>query len=395
MKKTLLFAFILLISMVNAQDKGKGLVLPTSEEMVKQHTFRSNYIGAGNQLYKMTKSAFGDAGASSFDLRKINGATAVRNQGSCGSCWAFAAVATLESSYALNNGELVDLSEQDILGCSGAGNCSQGGWYSGVYEWMMRDYSAKISLEKDSPYNQIDNCSLANNPFDISVVNYGQIPYYDVFTGKNDVRDIKQALVTHGAVAAGLFSSNDDFMTYKGGVIRGNTGGSSDHAIAIIGWDDSKQAWLIKNSWGPYWGEEGYGWVGYDACNVGFAAWVDVAGNDDIQPKPEVKDGAIIKIIDQLGKSQEFQEIYVKIDNDEPFKFYMNKKGTTYNNYIPVANGKHRIQIVTKSVVKKKDEKAMIFGVLKGTLDISGNKAYKLKYTKLIKDNIYDLDLVD
>lgn len=399
MKKILVIFLVGAFAQFFAQENhSRGLVLPTDKELIAQKVVKSKYIGSGNSLYKMTKSVYGDANASSFDLRDLNAVTPVKDQGNCGSCWAFAAVASLESSIALNHNKLVDLSEQDVLSCSEPGDC-RGGWYGIVFERLMRDPYAKISLEKDNPYTASDaSCITANNGYDFQVINYGQLDSVtDLVNYNNSIRDLKEAVTKHGAVSIALNSNNPEFMNYQGnGVIRGYEYGKQDHAVVLIGWDDSKQAWLIKNSWGDtYWGDRGYGWLGYNSCNVGYGVWVDVAPKDEPAPKPVVEDGSIIKIVDQLGKNQSYQEIFVKIGNEKPFKFFMNKKGKRYNNYIPVKNGKHRIQIVTKTVIQKKGKKAMVFGVLKGRLNVTGNKAFKLKYSKRIKKNIYDLELVD
>lgn len=388
MKKILLLTLTLLFSIGLAQDsdKGKGFVPPTKEQVRTAKTLKSNFIGAGESLYQETNRLFGDAGARRFDLRDINAVTPVKDQGICGSCWAFTAAASLESSYAMKNNELVDISEQDILGCSGGGSCDLGGWYTYVYSWLLDDTSAFLNEEKNSPYIGIDACSTNPQPLDIKVTSYG-----DTYT----IEETKHALVTYGAVSAALFASNNDFMSYKGsGVIRGNNDAfGPDHAITIVGWDDDLQAWLIKNSWGELWGDKGYGWVGYDACLIGYTSWVDVSSKDNIQPEPVTKDKVVLNFIDQLGKTQTYQEIYVKIDNGEPFRFYMNEKNKKYHNYVPVEKGKHNIQIITKSVVEKNGKNAMIFGILKGELNVDKNKSYTIEYEKVYKDNVFNLKL--
>src|SRR5690606_1764917 len=133
MKKILLFILALNFSLAFSQDfklKGTGFEKPTKEEVVTTKKIKADFIGAGEKLYETTLRSFGNAGDKRFDLRELNAVTPIRDQGACGSCWAFSAVASLESNYALKNGEFIDLSEQSVLGCSGGGNCSQGGWYT-------------------------------------------------------------------------------------------------------------------------------------------------------------------------------------------------------------------------------------------------------------------------
>jgi cathepsin L len=101
------------------------------------------------------------------------------------------------------------------------------------------------------------------------------------YVGANSLRptidEIKQALCDHGSVAAGIFASLA-FQSYTSGVFQETPPSSPpwmNHWVTIIGWDDSKQAWRVKNSWGTAWGENGFAWVDYSSADIGFAAqWV-------------------------------------------------------------------------------------------------------------------------
>lgn len=396
MKNIVTIILALSFSIAFGQDfklKGTGLDKPTEKEVAVTKKLKSDFIGAGEKLYETTLKEYGDISMSRFDLRDIGGVTPVKDQGACGSCWAFSAVAAMESNYALKHGELIDLSEQSVLGCSGGGSCSDGGWYSTVFAWLLDDSSAFLTDENNSPYLSTDACAVEVQPLDIKVINYGILETEDWLSYKNDINDIKNSIVKYGAVSAALFSGNNDFLSYKSGVIRGNNEYGPDHAITIVGWDDDKQAWLIKNSWGEYWGEKGYGWVGYDACSIGLVSWVDVSSKDNIQPEPITKDKVVVNFIDQLGKTQNYQEIYVKVDDGEPFRFYMNEKNKKYHNYVPMSKGKHNIQIITKSVIEKNGKNAMIFGVLKGDIEVENNRSYTIEYDKVYKDNVFNLKL--
>jgi cathepsin L len=89
---------------------------------------------------------------------------------------------------------------------------------------------------------------------------------------------LKSALIEHGPLAMPMWADHC-FAVYKSGVFNGHNNKSLNHVVVLIGWDDDKQAWLIKNSWGKEWGEEGFAWIQYESNNVGlFAAW--------IQPSP-------------------------------------------------------------------------------------------------------------
>lgn len=388
LQSTILFLFIAFTSVIaqDFNDKGRGFKIPTKEEQTEVKKLKSEFIGSGDELYDTTVKSYGDIKSSHFDLREINGVSPIKDQKSCGSCWAFSAIAAIESNYALKNKNFIDLSEQSVLGCSGAGSCATGGWYTRVFAWLLDNQQSFLTEENNFPYEAKDMCQTQVTPFDIKVTNYGSLQ-------NNSIDEIKEALIKYGAVSAALFSNNKDFIYYKSGVIKGNNEGNIDHAITIVGWDDNLQAWLIKNSWGESWGDKGYAWVGYGACNIGYGSWVDLSNKDNVQPKPIVKNKVVFNIIDQLGKTQKYQEIYVKVDDTEPYLFYMNEKNKQYHNYVPLEKGKHHIQIITKSIIEKNGKNAMIFGVIKGDMDAQDNRQYKLIYDRVIKNNVFNLKL--
>lgn len=221
------------------------------------------------------------ATAKSFDLRKVNKVTGVRTQ-ICGTCWDFTAMATFEGSYAIQNNQLIDTSEQYSLNCAKAGNCS-GGWWMPVFDFLIQSGAVD---EAADPFTGDATLACPTN----------LTPKYKAaawgFVGSN-VQDIpspaaiKQALCDHGPLATAIYV-DPAFQSYGGGVFDEHTQSFTwiNHGITIIGWDDTQGpsgAWLIKNSWGHVWGdtagfgtETGYGWVAYNTNNIGTAtAWVD------------------------------------------------------------------------------------------------------------------------
>ncbi len=192
---------------------------------------------------------------------------------SCGSCWAFAAVAAFEHTYKYFYGGVLNLSEQDVLACGtlicsfiDAGSCG-GGWSDWALSWM---YCHGLASEASYPYTAT-NGPCYTKPVSKRVYTWGRVPYPGT-----SVQNawIKYYLTIYGAVTTYLKAGAGTFGSYSGGVYNGtpNYGGwgNIDHAVTIVGWYEPYQAWLIKNSWGTGWGFGGYGWIGYNQCNIGY-----------------------------------------------------------------------------------------------------------------------------
>lgn len=374
----------------NAQEYSRGLVLPDAEEMLELLRIQSQYVNGGEKVYNMTLKSYGDANASRFDLRDIGAVTPVKFQGNCGSCWAFSAHAAIESNHLLRNKETTDLSEQTLVNCVEQSNC-QGGWYHYAFE-MLRQNQDEVATERQAPYQGVEmSCNTTDGNSEVMVTNWNMLGMYA------SKEQIKEALVTHGALSAALFSKYAGFMNFSGDEPLRGMNYQPDHAIAIVGWDDDKQAWLIKNSWGENWGNNGYGWIGYDSHSLSYVTWVDVATKDR-QPEPKpvpVEDEELFELdfVHVLGSLQDHQELYIEINGQQKV-FGMNEKQVKYHNKVYVPEGEHEFMIVTKSIIRKDDKKSMIFGITKGKIDVTKDRSYKLVYTERIKEsNVFKLAL--
>lgn len=194
--------------------------------------------------------------------------TPVKDQDGCGSCWAFGSTAAFESSYAVRNGLLIDASEQDMLSCSGGGSCS-GGWYAAVFNRMI---SNGIATEASYPYTASNSACKTTVARPYRAIAWGYVPGGTI----PPVSAIKQAMCTHGGLVAAVLVT-PLFQAYRSGVFNETAPNAGiNHAVSLVGWDDSKQAWLLKNSWRDTWGMNGYMWIRYTSDNIGYAAaWVD------------------------------------------------------------------------------------------------------------------------
>jgi cathepsin L len=214
-------------------------------------------------------------GAANFDWRKFNGATPVRDQGACGSCWAFGTISAFEASWWITNGDSIDASEQDVLDCSRLGSCS-GGWWA--FNYLINNGAA---TEASYPYKaKQGGCSdSVARPY--KAASWGYVDTGDI-SDRTHVGRLKEALCKFGPLAVTVLAT-DAFQAYIGGdVFDECASGEINHAVTLIGWDDGRQAWLIKNSWGTGWGdtcghgsERGYMWIAYGCNKIGaYAAWV-------------------------------------------------------------------------------------------------------------------------
>ncbi len=220
----------------------------------------------------------------SYDARTLNIVPAVRNQGGCGSCWAFGTVGIMEIATKLGGGPLADLSEQFLVSCNNNGYSCSGGWFANPYHYNtlgIAQTAIGAVNESEKPYTATNgSCSTAySHPYKAKATQYvvssGTIPTND---------QIKNAIMTYGAVAVAVCADNG-WGSYKGGVYSPtyNACGGINHAVVLIGWDDSTQSWLLRNSWGTSWGESGYMRIKYDPTGanswVGYGAnWISYSG---------------------------------------------------------------------------------------------------------------------
>ena len=197
------------------------------------------------------------AAPASVDWRDNGGnfVSGVRDQKKCGSCWAFAMTAGLESNamMARSRGGDIDLSEQVMVSCSGVGSCNGG--------TLDADFLVKTGLppEKYYPYGAVDgDCSQAEAGWEKVATKIGSFA-----SVAQKAASIKNALAKYGPLPTAMWVY-EDFMHYKSGVYSYVSGKKlGGHAILIVGYSEDDQAFIVKNSWGPKWGEGGFFKVAY------------------------------------------------------------------------------------------------------------------------------------
>ena len=222
------------------------------------------------------------AGSARADWRAEGKVSPVRDQGGCRVGWAFATVGALESAYLINGRKQADASELAMLDCSGAvpdpllPKCAQGGWPDKALRWLhTRGTPAESGYTPDRSMG-LQSCGPGTPEYYAAAWGYAPLT----------VAGLKDAIAAHGPVVVAVAVS-DAFAAYAGGVFNQVIAGTwpegtvARHAVVLVGWDDGKQSWIVRNSWGVDWGEaagggeRGYMYLRYGSSGLYHAVWVD------------------------------------------------------------------------------------------------------------------------
>jgi len=197
------------------------------------------------------------------DWREEGAVTPVKNQGQCGSCWAFSTTGSLEAAHFRLTEKLVSLSEQQLVDCSAKfhNDGCEGGLMDNAFEYIKS--VGGLSTEESYPYHaKQGKCHF--NKANIGATCTG---YVDVKSGDED--SLRDAVASVGPISVAIDATEDKFMLYKDGIFvdTGCNNGEDDldHGVLIVGYGTNKthdgtnkDYWVVKNSWGPEWGEKGY-----------------------------------------------------------------------------------------------------------------------------------------
>jgi C1A family cysteine protease len=238
----------------------------TPEEFSALHLGLNVYLDARNNKKSTNSSQVEkkDTLPKSVDWRKSGAVTGVKNQGQCGGCWSFSASGALEGLHAIKNKKLTSFSEQQLIDCSyGYGNQGcDGGLMDAAFE-----YTQTHGIQPESTYEFTGTngtCKQENDKVVFKNTGFGDVT-------QNDSLALKEA-VHRQPVSVGIEASSMTVQLFQSGVIDSGCGTDLDHGVLVVGYNvdsNGQEYWIVKNSWGPSWGLEGYFHIATGSQNDG------------------------------------------------------------------------------------------------------------------------------
>ncbi|XP_024972191.1 vignain-like [Cynara cardunculus var. scolymus] len=247
----------------NRMNKPYKLKLNRFADMTN-HEFTSAYAGSKVSHHRMLHGdrisnkgfmyANHDNVPASIDWRKENAVTPVKDQGHCGSCWAFSTVVAVEGLNQIKTKKLVSLSEQELVDCdTGKNEGCDGGLMDLAFDFIKKN--GGLTTEDNYPYTAAaGSCKTVKEGVPtVSIDGHEDVPVND--------EDALMKAVANQPVSVAIDAGGSDFQFYSQGVFTGKCGTQLNHGVAVVGYDmsdDGTKYWIVKNSWGADWGENGY-----------------------------------------------------------------------------------------------------------------------------------------
>jgi len=269
---------------------GAGPFADLTEDEFKPYRSAETYFK--NVVAKRRPAPLAKAAAASgqkIDWRQHGAVTPVKNQGAhCGSCWSFSTTGAIEGHWKLAGHSLVALSEQELVSCDHTNGGCRGGLPDDAFTWIVSSRNGTLSGETDFHY-LVSQGPLNGGTVPSPACRTGLPPRARI-TGHQDVASsetaMAQAVYSLGPLSIGVDASI--WQNYQGGIMSNCPAGQPDHAVLIVGFDDTHNPpyWIVKNSWTPEWGEAGYVRIakGSNQCSITIAPSYPVAARAPIPP---------------------------------------------------------------------------------------------------------------
>ncbi|XP_066370841.1 cysteine proteinase COT44-like [Miscanthus floridulus] len=210
-------------------------------------------VGSGGSTrYRRPRPRGGDL-PDAIDWRQLGAVTDVKDQQQCGGCWAFSAVAAIEGINAIVTGNLVSLSEQEIIDCDTQDSGCNGGQMENAFQFVINN--GGIDTEADYPFIATDGTCDVNKENDEKVATidgFVEVP-------SNSETALQEAVAIQ-PVSVAIDASGRAFQHYSSGIFNGPCGTNLDHGVTVVGYgsENGRDYWIVKNSWNTDWGEAGY-----------------------------------------------------------------------------------------------------------------------------------------
>ena len=187
-----------------------------------------------------------------YDWREHNAVSSVKNQQQCGSCWAFSSAESIEGAWSIKHKVLYNLSEQQLMDCSrdyGNNGC-EGGNMDNAFQYVMDN---GLCTNKSYPYTAQDSNQCQQCDKVVTITNYTDVK-------QNDEHVLEKAVMIN-PVSVAIQANIQSFQLYKSGIYNDfNCGQELDHGVLLVGFgkENGQKYWIVKNSWGSNWGDNGY-----------------------------------------------------------------------------------------------------------------------------------------
>jgi C1A family cysteine protease len=242
----------------------------TAEEFKIRHSAEKHFAAQAKRpstnVYKPTKEEERIAAGNKIDWRTKGAVTPIKNQGQCGSCWSFSSTGSIEGQWFLAGNTLTSVSEQELVSCDTVDSGCNGGLMDNAWGWLLSAHNGAIVTEASYPYvsgnGVVPACSMSGTKVGATI------------NGHQDITKTESAMgawvYSNGPLSVAVDATS--WQTYVSGIMTNCISSQIDHGVLVVGFDDTNSPpyWIVKNSWGTSWGENGYIRVqkGTDQCLI-------------------------------------------------------------------------------------------------------------------------------